>query len=81
MAQSKRKFYRTVLQVEVLSEEPYNFDSLQATAYDIDEGGCSGKVEVVKSEVLNARQAAKALDNQGSAPEFFRIDEKGNDLE
>ena len=76
-----RKFYKTKITVEVLSDEPYDFNSLQRTSYDIDEGGCSGEIRVVKSEVLNGKQAAKALDKQGSAPEFFGIDDKGNDID
>jgi hypothetical protein len=75
-----RKFYKTVITIEVLSEEVYAFDSLEQTAYDIQDGGCSGKIEVVKSEELNGEQVVKALDNQGSASEFFMLDADGNDF-
>jgi archaellum component FlaG (FlaF/FlaG flagellin family) len=75
-----RKFYKTVITIEVLSEEVYAFDSLEQTAYDIQDGGCSGKIEVVKSEELNGENVVKALNNQGSASEFFMLDEDGNDL-
>jgi hypothetical protein len=38
-------FYRTVLKVEVLSEEPLdNVDDLSAVAYAITDGDCSGSV-------------------------------------
>jgi hypothetical protein len=76
-----RKFYRTVVQVEVLSEEPYNFESLQQTAYDIEEGDCSGTCDVIKTQVLNGKQVVAALDKQGSDSEFFRLNEDGNDVE
>jgi hypothetical protein len=76
-----RKFYKTVITIEVLSEEVYAFDSLEQTAYDIQDGDFSGKIEVVKSEELNGEQVVKALDNQGSASEFFMLDEDGNDLD
>ncbi len=75
-----RKFYKTVITIEVLSEDVYAFDSLEQTAYDIQDGGCSGKIEVVKSEELNGENVVKALNNQGSASEFFMLDEDGNDL-
>ena len=75
-----RKFYKTVITIEVLSEDVYAFDSLEQTAYDIQDGGCSGKIEVVKSEELNGENVVKALNNQGSDSEFFMLDEDGNDL-
>jgi hypothetical protein len=38
-------------------------------------------VSLVKNKTLNGKQAAKALIAHGSDPEFFELDEKGNDLE
>jgi hypothetical protein len=76
---SKRKFYRTVFRIEVLSEYPYP-DDIENLHYNITEGDCSGKWEMTQ-EVLNGQQAADALRAQGSAPEFFRLDEMGVDLD
>lgn len=75
-----RKFYKTKIVVEVLSEAPVNFDSLEEVAYSITDGGCSGQWNVVKTTELNGKQIVKALDAQGSASEFFMLDDKGNDL-
>jgi hypothetical protein len=77
-----RTFYRTVFQVEVLSEGPYpqdaELDDIQA---DIMYGPCSGEIHCLGVEELNGKQAAEALLGQHSCPSFFRIDDEGNDLE
>lgn len=78
---SKRKFYRTVFTVEVLSEEPLPDMSLDEIAYEITEGGSSGDLTRSKSETVDAKKMAKLLMKQGSDPEFFQIDEDGNDIE
>jgi hypothetical protein len=71
-----------VFQVEVLSEEPYSGDSdLETIAYDITDGHCSGEVSCVRVDELNGKQAAEALQKQRSDPEFFLLDENGNDIE
>ena len=57
---SARKFYRTVITVEVLSDEPYEFDGLEATLYDITDGHFSGDARVTASSALNGKQAADA---------------------
>jgi len=49
--------------------------------YEITEGYCSGVVKNKGSKVINGKQAATALLKQASDPEFFQIDEKGNDVE
>lgn len=83
MAKSKRKFYKTIFYVEVLSEDTplEDVDSLHDIAYAIDEGDCSGMVNNVKSVRLTAQKAAQALIEQGSDPEFFQLDKNGNELE
>lgn len=78
---TKRKFYRTVIQVEILSEEPYEGDDLETIKYDITEGHCSGILkDEVRNEVKNGKEMARLLLDQGSDPEFFQIDEEGNDV-
>lgn len=37
---SERKFFRTVIQVEVLSESPYEFNGLEQLAEDVTSGDC-----------------------------------------
>jgi len=77
--QSKRQFHKTVIKVTVLSEEPYDNTDIDQLAHDITDGDCSGDVEIVSSKVLTGRQAAKALQGQGSDPDFFRLTEDGKD--
>jgi hypothetical protein len=76
----KRKFYKTVIQVEVLSEEPFEYNDLSDVHEQITYEYCSGRYSTVEVKTLTGRQAAKALLGQGSEPEFFLIDENGEDL-
>ena len=89
---TQRKFHRTIIQVEVLSEDPLDrlIDSedpnckstkLNAVDYLITEGGCSGQVKTLREQELNGKQSARALLNQGSDPGFFRLDHHGNDID
>lgn len=82
MARSKRKFFKTTFKVEVLSEEsPVEWDDLGDVAYAITEGDCSALTLDEKVKRLTGSEAAKELRRQGSDPEFFRLDEDGNELE
>ena len=77
-----RKFYRTVVQIEVLSEEPLShFPDIDSIHYDITEGGCFGDTKVIAREILNGKDIADALQHQGSDPEFFLVDSEGNDVQ
>jgi len=79
---SKRNFYKTVIQVEVLCEEsPFEWDDLNSVAYAINSGECSGSVREISTNRLTGAEAAKALQAQGSGTEFFRLDADGNDVE
>lgn len=76
-----REFYRTIIHVEVLSEEPYVFDgNLCDVAADISTGDCSGVARKVQEEKCKGARMAQLLIAQGSDPEFFRLDENGNDI-
>lgn len=79
---SKRKFYRTIIQIEILSDEPYEGDTLDMVQYDITEGHCSGQIsDVVRNEEQDGKAMAKLLEEQRSDPEFFQLDSDGNDLD
>lgn len=75
-----RKFYKTVLTYTVLSEKPIP-DNLEMKdiMFECTDGFYSGATTGQKETVLNGKQAAKALEEQGSDPDFFQLDEKGND--
>lgn len=81
MTPSSRTFYRTLVLVEILSEEPYEPGSLAGVARDIVEGDCSGETHFCASQPISGAHAALLLLAQGSDPEFFKLDEQGNDLE
>lgn len=76
-----RKFHKTIITIEVLSEEPYDQTDLNEVAYDITEGHHSGVVKITSKEEMTGKQAADELKKQGSDTEFFMLDENGNDIE
>lgn len=79
---TERKFYRTVVQIEILSEDPYVYKDLLDVHDDITDGECSGLVtDVVLNEECNGARMAELLTAQSSDPEFFRITPFGDDLE
>jgi hypothetical protein len=78
---TERKFYRHVIMVEVLSEEPYNFQSLEGVEHAITSGDCSGTWTVAINETIDAATCAKQLMAQGSDPEFFRITPQGEETD
>jgi len=81
LAGTEREFYKTVITIEVLSEEPYDLESLSQLAHDVTDGGCSGRIVREKSTRLSRKAFVKACVAQGSDPEFFGLDENGNDNE
>ena len=77
---TERKFHRTVIHVEVLSEDPYMFSgNLVDVANDIITGDCSGVARTIHTEKCNGARMAQLLLAQGSDPEFFMLDDSGND--
>lgn len=79
---SKRKFYRTVIEYEVFSEEPIDdHASLADIAHECDHGDWSGQYIRVESKQVNGPEVAKGLQGQGSDPGFFQLDDEGNDIE
>ena len=75
-----RKFYKTVLRVEVLSEDQLGWGDLSDVHHAITEGNCSGSVKEVSRKELTGLQAAKELGRQGSEPGFFGLDDKGEEV-
>lgn len=72
----KQKYYRTVIEVEVLSEEPVDFDTLADVAHEIVEGDCSGQWHTkVDNQEVDGPEMAKLLIAQGSDPGFFNLDD------
>jgi len=81
---SDKKFYRTVITVEVLHEHPRHPHKGMSLA-DVDRmisGGshpCAGKVTFSDPVEMNAKEAAQALIAIGEQPEWFAITEDGDE--
>lgn len=80
---SKRTFYRNVFTIEILSEEPLSGEErLSDIEYLIGPGPCSGKIETTTdNEQVDGRDMARLLQDQGSEPGFFSLDEQGRDVD
>jgi hypothetical protein len=79
-AMNTRKFHKTIISVEVLSEAPFNPSNLGDVYYSITQGDCSGRWKIVNTEELDGKSAAIELMKQGSDPEFFGLNDDGEDL-
>jgi len=79
----KRKYYKTVLRVVILSETKNITDNmdLYEIANEIDTGDCSGEVKTIEQSEVTPQVMAGLLEDQGSDPEFFRLDSDGNELD
>ena len=74
----KRKFFRQVIEIEVLSEDvPLEWDELNDIEHAIIYGDCSGVVNETLREEVTGPEMAKLLIKQGSDPEFFMLTNKG----
>jgi hypothetical protein len=78
---SKRKFYRTVITAEVLSEEPFEFETLEDVHHAIIYGDCSGTYSVTVQETVDGTRMAALLLSQRSDPDFFQLTEAGEDMD
>lgn len=77
-----RKFHKTIIQVEILSEDPIpDTMSLEEIAREAIDGDFSMKYTRTKETMLNGKAAAKALRTQDSDPGFFRLTDDGNDTD
>lgn len=77
-----RKFYKKVIPIEVLSEEPIP-DGMEISdiALEAINGDYSMRVLPSTDTVLNGKEAADALFEQTSDPSFFQLTPEGNDTE
>ena len=75
-------FWKTVYTVTVLSEDrPLETDDLNEVAYAIIEGDCSGQVEITETTKVDGPTMARLLEEQGSDPGFFMLNEDGTPFE
>jgi hypothetical protein len=77
---TNRKFYKTTITLEILSENPIADDmELEDIVNETIFGDMSGMHDITLVEVLNGKQMAEALINQDSDPMFFMLTEDGDD--
>lgn len=77
---TKRKFYRTIFPIEVLSEKPLGNIGLNELVYALTDGGeVTGMVRRGKRTTLSGAQMAKALRSQGKSPRLFFLHADGSD--
>ncbi len=79
---TQRKFYVTTLTIKVLSEEPIpSYVELDGIVDEMDDGDYVGKVVETSEREVTGKEMADLLHDIGSEPQFFQIDDDGNDLE
>ena len=78
----KKKIYRTLILLTVLSDRPIPEGmSLEDIDAECSEGEFTGKTEWQEvNKVLKGNEAANAVLGVGSSPDFFQMDENGNEL-
>ena len=83
MNATPRKFYKTRIITEVLSEdEPLDSNlDLEGVHDMITDGPCSGQVTWEAPVLLTPQEAAKALQDQGSDPSFFGLTPDGKEVD
>lgn len=80
---TKRKFYKSTIVVTILHEDEDALHNLNLSevASGMERSEFSGEWSVVKTLEINGRRVAKELRVHGNDPEFFHVDDKGDDLE
>jgi hypothetical protein len=79
-----KTIHRSVIKIEILHEDKVDMgeQSMQHILQEITFGDWSGVMNVTKSnEPLTGKAAADATKAQGSSPEFFQMDNDGNEIE
>jgi hypothetical protein len=79
---TKRKFFKTIITIEILSEAPFpeSMDTSDVIR-EANVGSYSMRQMPRQQKEINGVQAAQALLTQGSDPSFFQLTPKGNDLD
>lgn len=75
-SRDKKVLWKSVIVVEVLSEQPFEYDTLEDVHYAITHGGCSGNHDMTESKHLTMDEAVKECEKQGTDPVFFFGDEE-----
>lgn len=79
---TERKFYKTVFEVTVFTEGPYEPEQIEDIVWDIDkEGICTGQIERVGAFELDGQGILKEFDAIGFHPNLLGLDKEGNDVD
>lgn len=78
---SSRKFYRTVIQVEILSDYAYSEDDLRSIQFDVERGEVIlGEVSVEPSREVGGSTMASLLLESGETPSALGLSDDGVDV-
>ena len=80
---AKKTIYKTVIMMEVLSDEPIPDNMTNSEIeYECTEGSYSGLNSVViANKPIKGVAAVKEILKHGSSIDFFMMDEKGNEID
>ncbi len=74
-------YYRTVIEVEVLTEGRLLNSDLEFIAYEITYGDASGAIKTTAEEAIGPGTMARLLRLQGSDPALFGLNDDGNEIQ
>lgn len=79
----KKKIYRTVIKLVVLSPEPISDNMDMGSIWEETQEGefLAGEMTLGKSKPVVGKSAVIEVEKAGSDAEFFRMDAQGNDLD
>jgi len=80
---AKKKIYRTIVKLVVLSEEPIDENLDMGSIWEETQTGSflAGAMTLSKGTELVGKTAVIEVEKAGSDAEFFRMDAQGNDLD
>ncbi len=77
-----KKIYKSIIVLEVLSDNPIKNESLQDIVSETIIGGYSGNYDFTAlNEEVSGKEAIELCEKHGTDPEFFGMDNEGNELE
>jgi hypothetical protein len=76
---TSRFFFRTIIEVEVLSEMPFEFTTLGDVDYLISKGYVAGDIRLATQDELTGKETADRLMELGHDPRMFSLTADGED--
>lgn len=77
-----KKLYRNIIVLEVLSENPIENETLQDVVTETTIGEYSGNYDfTTNNEEVYGKDAVMLCEKHGTDPEFFGMDNEGNEIE